>query len=109
VLLDSVHSLIFQHNIGSIEPGYLSRCSYGLGAGRPASITGEGKRFISILKLPDQLLSPPSSLSNGYQGIFPWGVKRQGREADHSPPSCAEVKNGGTIHALPRTSSWRRA
>jgi len=26
-------------------------------------------------------------------GLFPWGVKRQGREADHSPASSAEVKN----------------
>jgi hypothetical protein len=24
-------------------------------------------------------------------------VKRQGREADHSPPSSAEVKNGGAL------------
>jgi hypothetical protein len=34
---------------------------------------------------------PPSLLSNGYQGLFPWGVKRPGREADHSPPSSTEV------------------
>jgi hypothetical protein len=34
----------------------------------------------------------PSLLSNGYQGLFP-GVKRPGREADHSPPSSVEVKN----------------
>jgi hypothetical protein len=29
------------------------------------------------------------------------GVKRQGREADHSPPSDAEVKNGGAIPLFP--------
>jgi hypothetical protein len=29
------------------------------------------------------------------------------READHSPPSSAEVKNGGAITPLPHTSSWR--
>jgi hypothetical protein len=34
----------------------------------------------------------PSLLSNGYHGLFPWGVKRLVREADHSPPSSAEVK-----------------
>jgi hypothetical protein len=28
-------------------------------------------------------------------------VKRQGREADHSPPSSADVKNGGIILILP--------
>jgi hypothetical protein len=27
-------------------------------------------------------------------GYFPWGVKKPGREADHSPPPNAEVKNG---------------
>jgi hypothetical protein len=26
-------------------------------------------------------------------GLFPWGLKMLGREADHSPPSSAEVKN----------------
>jgi hypothetical protein len=34
----------------------------------------------------------PLVLSNGYQELFPWGVKRPGREADHSLPSSAEVK-----------------
>jgi hypothetical protein len=37
------------------------------------------------------------------------GVKRPGCEADHSPPSSAEVKNGVTIIPLPQTSSWRSA
>jgi hypothetical protein len=36
-------------------------------------------------------------------------VKRLGCEADHSPPSGAEVKMRGTIHSLPNTSSWRGA
>jgi hypothetical protein len=37
---------------------------------------------------------------------FSPGIKRQGREDDHSPPSNAEVKSGGTIPPLPHTSSW---
>jgi hypothetical protein len=39
------------------------------------------------------------------------GVKRPGREADHSPPSSAEVKNCGAtrIFSFPYTSSWRGA
>jgi hypothetical protein len=32
---------------------------------------------------------------------FSAGVKRPGREDDHSPPSSAEVKNGGAIPPLP--------
>jgi hypothetical protein len=42
--------------------------------------------FLSSPRRPDRLWGPPSLLSNGYQG-----VKRQGREADHSLPSSAEV------------------
>jgi hypothetical protein len=36
-------------------------------------------------------------------------VKRQGREAEHSPPSSVEVKNGGAIPRLPHISSWSHA
>jgi hypothetical protein len=35
------------------------------------------------------------------QGAISQGVKRPGRQADHSPPSSAEVKNGGAIPPLP--------
>jgi len=34
---------------------------------------------------------PPTLLSSGNRGSFP-GVKRPGREADHSPPSSVMVK-----------------
>jgi hypothetical protein len=34
------------------------------------------------------------------------GVKRHECEADHSPPSGAEVKNDGAIPPLPHMSSW---
>jgi hypothetical protein len=45
------------------------------------------------------------------QPLIQWlpGVKRQRREADHSPPTSAEVKNGGAIPPLSNTSSWRGA
>jgi hypothetical protein len=42
-------------------------------------------------------------------GALSPGVKWQGREADHSPPSSAEVNNGGTIPPLPSMSSWHSA
>jgi hypothetical protein len=32
-----------------------------------------------------------STLSDGYQGLFPPGVKQLGHEADHSPAFSAEV------------------
>jgi hypothetical protein len=37
------------------------------------------------------------------------GVKRPGREADHSPPPNAEAKYGGAMPQFPRSSSWRHA
>jgi hypothetical protein len=39
--------------------------------------------------------------------VFPSGVKRQGRQADHSPPPNADI--GGAIIPLPHTSPWRGA
>jgi hypothetical protein len=53
---------------------------------------GAGKFFPSPL-CPERLWDPPSLLSNGYRGALSLGVKRPGREADHSPPSRAEDKN----------------
>jgi hypothetical protein len=41
---------------------------------------------------PDRSWGSPSLLYNGHQ-VFP-GVKRPGRDADHPPPSSAEVKKG---------------
>jgi hypothetical protein len=39
---------------------------------------------------PDGIWGPPSLLYNGYR-VFPRGKVRPGRDADHSPPSSAEV------------------
>jgi hypothetical protein len=41
----------------------------------------------------DQLWGPPRLLSNGYRLYIPMGKERPGRDADHSRPSSAEVKN----------------
>jgi hypothetical protein len=52
---------------------------------------------------------PPSLLYNEYWGSFPPGVKaRPGREADHSPPSSAEVENEYELYLLsPQAPPWR--
>jgi hypothetical protein len=47
-------------------------------------------------QLPLKWVSGPISL----------GAKLQVHEADHSPPSNADVKKGGAIPSLPHTSSW---
>jgi hypothetical protein len=53
-------------------------------------------------------LGPTQPPIQWYRGLFPRGLKRQGLEADHSPPSSAEVKKGGAIPPLPHMSSWHR-
>jgi hypothetical protein len=53
----------------------------------------------------------PASYPMGTGGSFPGGrVKRPGREADHSPPSSAEVKEYEKLYPqYPNTSSWSGA
>jgi hypothetical protein len=52
-------------------------------------------------------LGPTQSPIKWVSGAFPPGMKRPGHEADHSPLSNAEFKNGVAIPPLPLTSSWR--
>jgi hypothetical protein len=71
----------------------------GIGSSNPGRIEN-----FSISSRPAQ--GSPSLLSSGYRQLFP-GVKRQGREADHSPTTSSEVKKKcGSTHPLPHTSSW---
>jgi hypothetical protein len=50
-----------------------------------------GSRIFSSSRRPDRLCGSPNLLSKGYRGSFP-GIKRSGLEADHSPPTSAEIK-----------------
>jgi hypothetical protein len=72
------------------------------------SIPGKGKVFLfSIASRPGLgSAQPPIHMVPG--AISP-AVKRPEREADHSSPFNAEVKNGGAIAPLPHISSWRGA
>jgi hypothetical protein len=67
-----------------------------------------GSRIFSSPCRLDRLWGPLSLLSNAYRGSFP-GVKQQRREADHSPPTTAEVKKTWIYTPTPLTPSWRSA
>jgi hypothetical protein len=51
-----------------------------------------GARIFSSPHRPHRLWGPTSLLYNGYSGSLSPRVKRLGREADNSPPTCVEVK-----------------
>jgi hypothetical protein len=52
-------------------------------------VSGWGLDDLSI----GRIWGPPSLLYNGYRGSFPRGKALSGRDADHSPPLSAEVRN----------------
>jgi hypothetical protein len=65
-------------------------------AGRPddrGSIPGGAKDFSSILCVQTGSGAHPASCTMGTGGPVPEGKARLGRDADHSPPSSAEVQN----------------
>jgi hypothetical protein len=51
------------------------------------------KDFSSSLCVQTGSGAHPASSTMGTRGPFPGGKARPGRDADHSPPSNAEVKN----------------
>jgi hypothetical protein len=53
----------------------------------------EAKDFSSSLCVQTRSEAHPASCTMGTGGPFPGGKARPGRDADHSPPSTAEVKN----------------
>jgi hypothetical protein len=53
----------------------------------------EAEDFSSSLCVQTGSGAHPASYSMGTGGPFPGGRARPGRDADHSPPSSAEVKN----------------
>jgi hypothetical protein len=74
-------------------------CSVRGGQSR-GSNPGKGRRFLSYPKHPDQLWSPHSTVSM-VTGVLAFGVKRLGRDTDHSPPSSVEVKNEWSSTSVP--------
>jgi hypothetical protein len=76
---------------------------YGLRARRLRLDSRKRQEIISHSTRSRVAPGSPSLISNEYRVFLP-RVRRQVREADHSPPSSAEVKNGGAISPLTHTS-----
>jgi hypothetical protein len=76
------------------------------------SVYGLDDRGVTIRVLVrSRIFTSPYHLALGpmdTEDSFP-GVKQQGCEADHSPPTTDEVKKSRSIHPLPHTSSWHSA
>jgi hypothetical protein len=77
----------------------------GYGIDCRGSVPLRGKVFIfSTASRP--VLGPTQPPILWAQAALSPGVKWPDREADHSPPSNAEVKNGKAMPSLPNSSSW---
>jgi hypothetical protein len=82
------------------EPNYINRYSDGLRASRPGFDCRRGKIFLFSIA-SRMALRPTKPPIRRVPGEISPGIKWPGREADHSPPSTANVKNDGVIPPLP--------
>jgi hypothetical protein len=73
--------------------------------GQPGFDSRQQKEIFLVSTLSRPALGPIQPLTQCISGVLSPGIKRPEREADHSPPSSAAVKNCGAIPPLPRTSS----
>jgi hypothetical protein len=72
--------------------------------GRRPNIFSSDERFevLTTISTASRLaLGPTQPPIQWVPGDFPIGIKRPGREANHSPPSTAEVKNAWSYTSTP--------
>jgi hypothetical protein len=84
--------LIVLYYKGSRDSAVGIATGYGLGDGEVGVRVPVRSRIFTSPFRPDRLWGSPNLLYSGYRGLFPGSKKRPGREADHSPPTSAEVK-----------------
>jgi hypothetical protein len=80
---------------------------YGLDEGGVGVSVLVGSRIVSMSSRP--VLGCTHPPIKWVLGTLFQGMKRPGREADHSPPTSAEVKKCGSVYLLFHTPPWRSA
>jgi hypothetical protein len=78
----------------------------GYGVDGRSSISDRGKRLFLFSVASRPALGPTQPPIRCVPGVLSSGIKRPEREADLSPPSSAEDKNGGAIPPRPHMPSW---
>jgi hypothetical protein len=87
-----------------IANGIADRYSDRLRSGRLKFDSRQEQEIFLFSTASRPALGPTQSLIQWVPGIFPMRIKLPGREADHSAPSSAEVKNGWSCTSTPHTS-----
>jgi hypothetical protein len=98
IVLDLVIPIVFGKSKSYETPQYVVFSSLWLF--HPGFDIQQGQDFSPLHSIQTNSGAHPASCSIGTGGISP-GVKQLGHEADYSPPSSAEVKNGGAIPPFP--------
>jgi hypothetical protein len=76
-----------------MEPGWLSGTPLGYGLDDRGFESRQGLGIFLFTTASRPARVPTQHLIKLVPGAFSLGIKRPGREADHSPQSSAEVKN----------------
>jgi hypothetical protein len=109
------HNYFLQNDLSQQEMAYFISSTTAQSVYRRAkgwtaggSSPGMGKRFSLLHIVQTGSGAHPPFYPMDTEPLFP-GVKRQGREVHHSPPSSTEVKNGGVKPPFPNPFQWRCA